>query len=813
MPTSSYMVRGVPEARDPGASDEGDRPRAPGPKFFEVWRAPEVDRALEDAARELAARVEQVGVESALDAALAAARRARVTTFASELSSFAWAAAGLALAPPGSEEASVLFRRGTHALLRVGVGTHGSRLSHLHTRLRRHVFAGADAPDEVDLSLRVLERALPGDALSRESMALAEARVLRASGELDRAERVLSALRRDDLDLVEVRWELALVDATRTGTLDAPSRVLREVRAVRTAYRARLYHLWAHATFSKAWMKQAGSVSALRRASRGEEGPSVVAELRVAACLERAYAARVPLGARLEGVRRALDDAEEIEDACAQALAVAALARWLSRAKQSELGARVAERYEAHSLSLTRGRERDLFHLDLAARTSDRDAAEDGASSPSRGVATGLRRELEVAKLGASLLGAVGASALSGASGDDRLVTYARILAEQSAALRGPLMKLGQVLSFYGAPLPDEALETLSGLVDGAETLPFDDVRAIVEREHEAPLERTFARFDEEPLAAGSVGQIHAAELTGGARVIVKVRYPGIEDAIRRDFRSLALLRPILAAALPTIDWSATLSELRGLALGECDFAKEGAHQARFRRRLHDEPGVHVPRIEPSLTTASVLVAERFDGASFATFRRMATERERRRAAEILVRYVVRTTAIEREFNTDMHPGNLLFDGERVCFVDFGSVRAWPEAESDGWRRILEGVMADDAAAVREGLLRVRVAEAASDIDFARVHQLLRGHLLRVVAEGGPQRISKETLLREVALMGPNAPPGTRGLRIPPEYAYGFRMYWGMFAVLADLGASVDYRAVCASVLARFPRAAHGGGA
>lgn len=809
------MVRFMSEAPGrEGADDVEAERRDPGPKFFEIWRAPEVERAIDAAASELASIVETRGETSALDEALAASRRDRRPTLSSERASFAWAAAGLELATRVGDDAraQALLRRGTQALLRVGVGTHGSRLSALHQRLRHRVWRGRDPEvDDLDVSLRVLEHGVAQIDLRGAPLQLARARVLRLGGELDRADALLASMQRGDDDLLDVRWERACLAAMRDGALDAPFALLRTARGARTPERARSLYLWAHAVFSKRWMVEAGSVATLRRVSRPEldagdaRARSVAAELRVAASLERAYASRVPLGSRVDSVRRALDDAEEISDVGLSALAVGAAARWLARAKQVEPAEAARARYEALSLSLTRGRLADAFRLELGRGGSGTDVTAQ-LDEPAAVPASRLARELEVGRLGLALLGAASRGALAGTSAEDRIVEYARILAERSAALRGPIMKLGQMLSFYGVDIPQEARDLLGDLVDSGEPMPFGELRALVEAEHGRSLERTFETFDEHPLAAGSIGQIHGATLRGGARVIVKVRYPGIDDAIRRDFRSLSLLRPLLGSVLPTVDWPAALDELRTLALGECDFSREATHQVAFRRRLRDEDGVYIPRVEAELTTPSVLVAERFDGATFADFVRTATELERQRAADVLVRYVVRTTAIEREFNTDMHPGNLLFDGRRVCFVDFGSVRAWPEAESDGWRMILEGVLDDDAERVRLGLVRVGVADEGSDVDWRRAHVLLSRHLLRVVTLDAPTQISKETLRREIALMGPRAPTGVRSLRIPAAYAYGFRMYWGMFAVLADLGATLNFRRVCAGVLERFPR-------
>jgi predicted unusual protein kinase regulating ubiquinone biosynthesis (AarF/ABC1/UbiB family) len=274
-------------------------------------------------------------------------------------------------------------------------------------------------------------------------------------------------------------------------------------------------------------------------------------------------------------------------------------------------------------------------------------------------------------------------------------------------------------------------------------------------------------------------------------------------ECIKRDFRTLRLLVPLFRSALPGWDLEGVVDELRDRMLEECDYTLEAAAQAEIGAALRDDAGMVVPRVFPELCTARVLVSEHFAGKTFADFASTAPQGERDRAAETIIRYVVRTTVLGDSFNTDMHPGNLLFADDRVCFVDFGNVRRWPSGEGECWRVVLEGLLHADVETFGRGLRMAGLVDADQKADFRGLHDEVRTHLMRSVVEDRAQRIDKRLVLREMRRFGPDRPVETQRMRIPPLHVYGFRVYWGMFAVVADLQADVNARRVVLETLAR----------
>src|SRR5262249_53429568 len=140
---------------------------------------------------------------------------------------------------------------------------------------------------------------------------------------------------------------------------------------------------------------------------------------------------------------------------------------------------------------------------------------------------------------------------------------------------------------------------------------------------------------------------------------------------------------------LPTWDHDGLVAELAAQVLQECDFRREAEHQEYFRERLADEPNIRVPAVISSHSGRRVLTSELCDGGPFYAFRDQASGAELDRAGELVTRLVIRTTVMEHWFNTDFHPGNLLFEGGDLWFLDFGNVRRLPPRLGEGLRALV----------------------------------------------------------------------------------------------------------------------------
>ena len=250
--------------------------------------------------------------------------------------------------------------------------------------------------------------------------------------------------------------------------------------------------------------------------------------------------------------------------------------------------------------------------------------------------------------------------------------------------MKGAAMKLGQVLSFLDVGLvPEEYREEfqrkLGELRDAAPNVRFADMRKVIESELDAPVGEVFATFDEEPVAAASIGQVYRATLHDGREVAVKVQYPGVAAAVRADMQNLGMILRLMKQVAPGIDVKAIAEEVRSRIGEELDYELEAQHQRSLARIFRGHPFILVPDVMTSLSREKVIVTEFVRGAGFDDIKER-DQATRDRVGEIVFRFFMGCMYRHHQFSGDPHPGNfmLLPDG-RVAFLDFGLFKVMPK--------------------------------------------------------------------------------------------------------------------------------------
>jgi predicted unusual protein kinase regulating ubiquinone biosynthesis (AarF/ABC1/UbiB family) len=249
--------------------------------------------------------------------------------------------------------------------------------------------------------------------------------------------------------------------------------------------------------------------------------------------------------------------------------------------------------------------------------------------------------------------------------------------------MKGAAMKVGQVMSFLDIGLvPEEYREEfqrkLAALRDAAPTVTFKDMRKVIEQELDDPLDEVFSDFDEEPVAAASIGQVYRATLLDGREVAVKVQYPGVAAAVRADMQNLGLILRLAKRIAPGMDPQAMGQEIRDRIEEELDYELEAQNQRTLARLFRGHPFIHVPDVVTSLSRERVLVSEFVAGKRFEELKALPQE-ERDRIGEMQFRFYFGCLYRHHEFSGDPHPGNsmLLADG-RMAFLDFGLFKRMP---------------------------------------------------------------------------------------------------------------------------------------
>ena len=290
--------------------------------------------------------------------------------------------------------------------------------------------------------------------------------------------------------------------------------------------------------------------------------------------------------------------------------------------------------------------------------------------------------------------------------------------------LRGVFIKTGQVLSVTGTFLPTAYGESLARLQDKVPARPFSEITGRLEEAFGADALARFKSFDETPVAAASLAQVHRATALDGRQLAVKVLYPDIERLVRIDLGVLRSLLPVVRILLPVSRVERVLEQLAAMLARETDYAHERENMERLRLIFHGRSDVVVPEVDAELTRAGVLTMSFEAGVKIndqAALAGIGVEPEA--VAKLLVGCYVTMLFQHRVFHADPHPGNFLVrSGPKLVILDYGAVEEVTERLQQGMKRVLMGVMVRNDDEILAGLERMGfVAEGGDRELLARV--------------------------------------------------------------------------------------------
>lgn len=385
---------------------------------------------------------------------------------------------------------------------------------------------------------------------------------------------------------------------------------------------------------------------------------------------------------------------------------------------------------------------------------------------------------------------------LQGKPSDERVdpaeaVRAARELVTQLGAFKGLVMKVGQMASYLPGALPPEAQAVLAKLQAESTAMSYARVCEVVEAELGRSPDALFERFDREPFAAASIGQVHRARFDG-REVAVKVQYPGIEEVLASDLSTLGFMTRVSTLGLP-IDGAALVEELRERMLEECDYTLEAANQRALGALMMSDPDVHVPEVVLERSARRVLTTELVDALRFAPFVEQGSREAKDRAAGVIFRSCFQSLFRHGAYNGDPHPGNYLFhpDG-RVTFLDFGCVRRFDHGFIDRWKAFARGMVEHDRANFPERLRALGFVgrEKGFDYDY---HWTLTRYLYEPFTQEDPYFTYDDEYVAQSYSVLLFENPNQRRTAMPPEWLLLNRLQWGLNAVLAKLEATAPW--------------------
>jgi predicted unusual protein kinase regulating ubiquinone biosynthesis (AarF/ABC1/UbiB family) len=372
----------------------------------------------------------------------------------------------------------------------------------------------------------------------------------------------------------------------------------------------------------------------------------------------------------------------------------------------------------------------------------------------------------------------------------------ARRLRDALEELGPTFAKLGQILSTRPDLLPQAFISELASLQDDVAPLKEAEVVGVMEEELGVPWEDVFESIDPQPLAAGTIGQVHKATLESGERVVVKVQRPRARDEIMRDLGLLRLFAEKTEsreALRRIVDLPAVVSHLSDSLQRELDFELEAANCDRLREVLEPFSQLDVPGVHHRLSTKRFLVLDEVPGVPI----RQAPEvPERKEAARQLLESYYRQILSDGFFHADPHPGNLLWADGTIYFLDLGMVGEVPPEVRERVLLLLLAFWQEDTAFLAEVLLTMapEIPEGldmqAFDLELAELLGQYRHTTLGEIQLGPIMQGMTETASRH-------------GVRLPASLALVGKALAQVQLTVAELDPELDPFSVVGTFLAR----------
>jgi predicted unusual protein kinase regulating ubiquinone biosynthesis (AarF/ABC1/UbiB family) len=480
--------------------------------------------------------------------------------------------------------------------------------------------------------------------------------------------------------------------------------------------------------------------------------------------------------------------------------------RWLIRIKQHSFASVLYEEYRTQSLRLSEGRWADVLGVmrDMDETLPIVISKEAIRSQPKlytgstprflKIAQTMARCTIHVAKLYLKNLDPDAFQQQQKQVFHDFMKDFELVLGE----LKGPAMKIAQMIA--ASYFVDKDLQLImQDIHEDARALPMPQIQAILERELGQSLSAVFQDFDPEPIAVASIGQVYRATTRDGREVAVKVKYPGIEDAVRSDMRLVKLFVPLLRQFFPADHLQVMIEQFTRRFERECDYREEALTQEKFAQSFADDPQICIPRVLKELSTDEILVTEFAEGTRLDYLIQTAGQMERDEAAKKIIRFSLLALLKHGIQHIDPNLANFIVTPDRIFVLDFGACVDIPTPMQGIYGAIMVSRCRGDHAALYELAMSLRLFDR-KDMPYETFVNTISPSLMppyafddeRPFYEEGHQNIAEYFLKKGL----------TRKVQLDPRYVFTNAGSILGENVLARIGARINWHQHVVSVLA-----------
>ncbi len=278
--------------------------------------------------------------------------------------------------------------------------------------------------------------------------------------------------------------------------------------------------------------------------------------------------------------------------------------------------------------------------------------------------------------------------------------------------LGGAFVKMAQFLSVRPDLIPMEYVKEFEKLQDEVPPVSPEEVEKEIENEFKKPINEIFKEFDEMPIAAASIAQVHKAKLLTGERVAVKVQRPNIKNVMEKDMDLMLFLAKYMEKhnhEIKGIDPREIVYEFRKWTEQEFDFEQEASNMEVFRTNFMKDKHIVIPKLYDKYSTKKILTMEFLDGIELNDLDKLKAEKyDVNKMIKYGVDSILKQVFIDGFFHADPHPGNILIlDDNKIAFVDFGIVGVFDEKMKEDATNLFCGIIKNDIDMIMDTLIEM----------------------------------------------------------------------------------------------------------